>query len=398
MNIRTSLQNSFNESLYQNSDEYDSLKVKIHPIFLHFNNTVYEIAFNDSYSHWVSARARIGCLFMMVMIIIDLIAGAFNENYNNILVFARIAMFSLCAIAIILSYTSLFYRQHQIVLSILAVMSSSVQSYFLINFQYDNLVAYFGAIFLPLLACCILGLKFFTSIFAMLGMLVIFSLFIIFDETKSSHFFTHNQVFIVYIVMAGSINYLLEHSMRREFIYQQVLALEKIRYAELAQNDALTGLANRLGLVSKLNKLVAVNSNQSVGLLIFIDLNGFKPINDHYGHLVGDEVLKIIAQRLSQASYNDNDIICRLGGDEFVVFLDRVNSAKEIDHWITHLNAIIAAPIQLNESFANTKLSVSASIGHSVLDENSQSVDQLLEQADKRMYENKRASKRAIMA
>jgi diguanylate cyclase (GGDEF)-like protein len=95
----------------------------------------------------------------------------------------------------------------------------------------------------------------------------------------------------------------------------------------LAATDELTGLLNRRGFEAQLKRAMAAASRyQEEGVLVYVDLDGFKPVNDAYGHAAGDEVLRRVARALSE-SVRPTDYVARLGGDEFAVLLTRTGPA-----------------------------------------------------------------------
>lgn len=157
-----------------------------------------------------------------------------------------------------------------------------------------------------------------------------------------------------------------------------------------ANHDALTGLANRQNAYRSL--LQAHKKKKSIHLL-FVDLDGFKAVNDNYGHQCGDELLKVIAQRLTHSVYQ-HDLVARLSGDEFLlgVFLSKNESAQHNDIYkiLQRILAAINQPIMIN---GNTP-SVSASIGVYYWEAQSKtSLESALQKADKAMYQAKISGK-----
>lgn len=145
-----------------------------------------------------------------------------------------------------------------------------------------------------------------------------------------------------------------------------------------ARFDALTGLANRYELEEQLSRALHAPDGGRVALLV-ADLDGFKPINDSYGHAVGDEVLAAVARRLRSCVRAD-DTVARLGGDEFVV-LTRVTSALEPTELAARIRTALSDPVQTSEGV----LTVAASLGVAVADVDSDAAE-LLRQADRAMY------------
>ncbi|WP_430474884.1 diguanylate cyclase domain-containing protein [Thalassospira lucentensis] len=156
-----------------------------------------------------------------------------------------------------------------------------------------------------------------------------------------------------------------------------------------ANHDALTGLPNRLLFEDRLEVACghAENEGHSIGLL-FIDLDGFKPINDRYGHEVGDQVLRKVGERIKN-TIRQGDTVARLGGDEFAVIADDVKGHEEAE-WVAQK---IAASIQRDMEIGGLNVSVGASIGIAVFPQDSRETVALLGLADDKMYQQKRVRK-----
>lgn len=150
-----------------------------------------------------------------------------------------------------------------------------------------------------------------------------------------------------------------------------------------AETDPLTQLGNRRYLSSTLEQYVKRDDAPALALL-FLDLDRFKPLNDEYGHEVGDKVLGIVARRL-RGSLRDNDICVRFGGDEFVVVVAEVQDAAALERIASKLHAKVTAPIHLGEVTA----SVGVSIGGVIGSPNGVGADTLVRQADAAMYRAK---------
>jgi diguanylate cyclase (GGDEF)-like protein len=117
--------------------------------------------------------------------------------------------------------------------------------------------------------------------------------------------------------------------------------------------------------------------------VLFIDLDRFKPINDTYGHALGDHVLREIADRISSC-VRDTDTVARLGGDEFVVVFPRMRAARDLAEAELKISALIAEPIPIG----HLKLRVSASTGTAMY-QSGDDADTLLTRADLGMYEGR---------
>ncbi len=150
-----------------------------------------------------------------------------------------------------------------------------------------------------------------------------------------------------------------------------------------AHSDALTGLANRAGLWVEIDRRGPASAKSTV---LFLDLDGFKPINDAFGHVAGDEVLRTVGRRLN-AQVRDGDIVARMGGDEFVVIAYGLDASTS-EHFAQRVVKAIREPMSI---FGET-LSISAAIGVAAHhpDEN---IETTLAEADKLMYAMKRSQR-----
>ncbi|HZW13333.1 MAG TPA: EAL domain-containing protein [Noviherbaspirillum sp.] len=171
-------------------------------------------------------------------------------------------------------------------------------------------------------------------------------------------------------------------------ITERKLAEQRVR--EAALHDALTGLPNR-ALVFEYggHLLAAAQRNHGRGALLFIDLDRFKPINDLYGHEIGDRVLQEVGKRLVRYTRNE-DLVGRLGGDEFVIFLPHLDGARDRAAIVAqHVVDSISQPFLID----NLELSVSPSIGISYYPDHATDVGALIHCADLAMYQVKQSGR-----
>jgi diguanylate cyclase (GGDEF)-like protein len=157
----------------------------------------------------------------------------------------------------------------------------------------------------------------------------------------------------------------------------------------MALHDGLTGLPNRTLLMERLGQLIAMSRREPRRIaLMFLDLDGFKKVNDTLGHAMGDEVLKTVATRLSGLLRN-SDTVARLGGDEFVVLLDNPENSERIAQIGTRVIAVLNEPMRFDDVEAH----VGSSIGIAVFLDGADSAEALLKRADGAMYAAKAAGK-----
>jgi diguanylate cyclase (GGDEF)-like protein len=176
-----------------------------------------------------------------------------------------------------------------------------------------------------------------------------------------------------------------------EFINKQLkhdLEIEHQRYIFLANHDRMTMLANRASFEENFKQRLfnlKTHAPETFLALLYIDLNGFKPINDTYGHRAGDMVLRSIAVRL-KASLRNTDLVARQGGDEFLVMLNKLQNSEMIEPIVVKILETLEEPIL----FETHKLSVSASIGIAIYPTHGSSLDELLIHSDIAMYAAKK--------
>jgi diguanylate cyclase (GGDEF)-like protein/PAS domain S-box-containing protein len=162
---------------------------------------------------------------------------------------------------------------------------------------------------------------------------------------------------------------------------------EYIRH--LAFHDALTDLPNRALLMERLNHQTAIaKREQRLLAVMFLDLDRFKFVNDNFGHDVGDDLLKAVAQKLL-ALVRQSDTVARLGGDEFVIVLNNPESQAEVTHIADRVVAVINEPME----FCGKSAQVGTSIGIAMYPTNGDTPAELIKSADTAMYAAKAAGK-----
>jgi diguanylate cyclase (GGDEF)-like protein/PAS domain S-box-containing protein len=160
----------------------------------------------------------------------------------------------------------------------------------------------------------------------------------------------------------------------------------------LANHDALTGLPSLRLCKDRLDQSLAeARRNRQTSAVMFLDLDGFKGINDQHGHEFGDLVLKATADRI-KAEIRETDTVARIGGDEFVIILSSLPETEIANRIAASVIEQIARPFDVK----NTEVSISASIGISLYPQNGTTAEALIRSADKAMYEIKRQGKNSF--
>jgi diguanylate cyclase (GGDEF)-like protein len=174
------------------------------------------------------------------------------------------------------------------------------------------------------------------------------------------------------------------------------VAIETRRlYSDLrrrSEYDILTTIYNRFSIEKRLDDQIEVaREKAAVFGLIYIDLDGFKQINDRYGHKTGDLYLKETTSRMKR-QLRSMDMLARLGGDEFAVLLPAVRNRKEVEEVAQRLNRTFDDPFEIEGNI----ITGSASIGIALYPEDGTTKDSLLHRADSAMYKMKNERKRQV--
>jgi diguanylate cyclase (GGDEF)-like protein len=160
------------------------------------------------------------------------------------------------------------------------------------------------------------------------------------------------------------------------------------RARQMARHDALTGLPNRSDFHDQLDRALAERSGacQTVGVL-YLDLDGFKYINDTHGHATGDTLLQIVAARARLGrAVRAGDVMSRLGGDEFACMLPGLQSREQLNRLARTLFQVVSAPVVIDQ----LQLIVRPSIGVAICPDDAATAELLLRRADAAMYSAKR--------
>jgi len=157
----------------------------------------------------------------------------------------------------------------------------------------------------------------------------------------------------------------------------------------IAHYDLLTGLPNRVLLADRLQQaIVQCQRRQHRIGVVFLDLDGFKAVNDSHGHVVGDSLLVAVAQRM-KAALRESDTLARIGGDEFVAVLVNLEGAQDCEPLLDRMLKAAAAPVRIGDAL----LQVSASMGVTIYPQDGAEPELLVRHADQAMYQAKQAGK-----
>ncbi len=197
----------------------------------------------------------------------------------------------------------------------------------------------------------------------------------------------HENFVLLWMLCLGAISLAQHLELERQtlsLVNQRRLTEERLWY--LANFDPLTGLPNRVLFRDRLTQaLKTARRDGRLVALVFADLDDFKRVNDSYGHAVGDEVLKCVAQRL-KGCLRESDTVARLGGDEFMVILEAVEDSAHVARLTHRISLALSRPYDVRSQV----ITLGTSVGVGFYPRDGEDVDTLLANADSAMYEGKR--------
>ena len=257
--------------------------------------------------------------------------------------------------------------------------------------QFDNAVYFYPTMVLATFYTYnFVGTRFIYALGADLFLLLTYNLvFGLLLDYPGHILFSHDYFIISANLIGGSAGYLAERQRRLLFIRERELDQERQHHLNRSLHDGLTGLPNRELLYDRINQAIAESEREgSIHCGFFLDLDGFKLINDQLGHKVGDQVLRDVAQRLKSA-VRGQDTVARIGGDEFFVLALDIGTEASAHEFAKKLLAQFDTVI--SEVPVNVQLSTS--IGLCLFPYPGMTVSDMMHRADEAMYQIKNSGK-----
>ncbi len=196
-------------------------------------------------------------------------------------------------------------------------------------------------------------------------------------------------LFFVFIILGYLIVFTGISSSSKMVLLQQTVEIAEKKsefHFKMANIDSLTSVASRLNILNKITEAIIDHHRYSQKIaFLMLDIDKFKFINDNYGHMAGDEVLKFLTEKINRC-LRETDSIGRARGDEFVILIRHIHAEADIETMICRIFEVLKTPLVFNQQ----EIQVNISIGISVFPDYSQDLDSLINQADRAMYEAKK--------
>ncbi len=268
---------------------------------------------------------------------------------------------------------------------------------------YENNTYLSGLLLLAFFAFIFFRLRFLYAVFS--GMMIIagYEIVSVFVTKIPLKTLIENNFFLISTYLTGMVvNYIIELDARKYFLLYRRLAIEKeyltadnLKLEKLANLDGLTEISNKRFFMEYLGYQWSNNIKRNFLSVLMIDVDYFKKFNDTYGHLAGDNCLKIVAKTLENEIRQSKDIVARFGGEEFVILLENTDRDGAMETAKRIMERIKRLKIRHETSEVSDILTVSIGIA-TMKPDNNKNYHQLLEKADKALYEAKTSGRNRI--
>ncbi|HJW03194.1 MAG TPA: GGDEF domain-containing protein [Azospira sp.] len=304
---------------------------------------------------------------------------------------ARLTALCVPALVLLVSMTSRFDAIAHLLLALVGAAAGTGLIAMQMNLPLESAPYYYPVMVLvTFYTYNFIGTRFIYALGVDLAMLITYNL--LFGELLAYpvHTLLGHDFFIVSAnLIGGSAGYIAERQRRLLYLRERELEAERAHHLRRSLHDGLTGLPNRELLYDRiLQAELNAGRNKALHCGFFLDLDGFKNVNDSYGHKVGDQALREVAKRL-QSAVRATDTVARIGGDEFFVLAEYIGSMAAAHTFAQKLLAELAAPL----AFLPEGCQMGASIGICPFPYDGMSVSDLIHRADEAMYRVKMSGK-----
>ncbi len=377
-------------------DSREPVMPRLDPWTQGFADAALERSFRRAVCHDVARGVQLGLVLAILLFaafgVFDVLLGVEALAFT----FTVRAAIILVAVFLLVTWPAPFHLEHRETLLFVFCLLATAALAAIVAVVEPAVVDryYVGFILIVMAAYLMLGLRFLGgTMVALVNIGTYLSVEILFHRSPDIGVLT-NLMFLVSVAAIAAIGgYSLGEQRRAAYLRRVLLerAVESSQHTAL--HDMLTGLPNRRLFLERLSHAVARDTRFGRhAAVLFLDLDGFKNVNDRYGHAAGDRFLQVVAQRLSDC-VRETDTVARFGGDEFVVLLEDLANGTEVFEALERIDASLAEPVE----FGGHGLTVSASIGAALHPRDAKTPEDLLRAADEGMYRTKTQRRRMSM-
>jgi len=320
----------------------------------------------------------------------------FHGDHQPVFWVIRVLVMAAGFAALVSTFLPVFSRQGQRILALTALAPSLGMLFMLSMVSGSAFMEYVAGLMLVMIWIFLfIGLSFVRALAINLLLVAVFNgLFLIGIQPLDAALARYNFFLLSTLAICGFSAYALERQRRQLYLRRQELEAERNQHRDLALHDHLTNLPNRYQMELRLEQAMArARRHGLLGAGLFIDLDNFKPVNDTHGHEAGDRVLRQVARRL-QSCVRESDTVARMGGDEFFVLLEDLTSPERIREVALRVIEALSTPFPIDEDDAlSPTCRMGASIGVCEFPDTATSPAQVIDYADRAMYEVKRSGR-----
>jgi len=354
-------------------------------------------AFENTYIQATQLRTRYqGQIAIFVGIFVYLLGGIIDQWFVPPEVVdkvwtVRFLALSVPIIVLLLMLTPIFTRYSHKLLAIVGLSAGSGLIGIQMLIPIESTPYYYPLLILAVFyTYTFIGTRFIYAFFVDIFLLLSYNFVFGWIMDFPMHILISHDIYIISAnLIGGAAGYLTEWQRRTLFVGERELEEERQHHMHRAHHDTLTGLPNHDLLYDRIEQ--AIRSGEREGSMhcgFFLDLDGFKTINDNFGHKSGDSVLKYIAQRLSSA-FREMDTVSRVGGDEFFILALNIENQETASTMAKKILEEVSKPIP----DISMEMSLSASIGICLFPYEGMTVSDIIDRADEAMYKVKSSGK-----
>lgn len=369
---------------------------RAHPLTLRFHDSETERAFIRHLLPRLRLQGRAAiivgvCIYFLYGVVDHLFVP---QEFIGVIWQIRFAALILPAMVLLLTFSSWFERFNQWPLALVGLSAALGLIAMLWHLPIESSAYYYpGMMLATFFTFNLLGSRFIEALSVNILVLVLYNLlFGYFRDYPHALLLSQNFFMFSANLIGGAAGYLAERQRRQLYLRELQLDEERRLHLDRSLHDRLTGLPNRELLDDRIGQALAMARRDAICFAgFFIDLDGFKNVNDLHGHDIGDIVLREVSRRLSGA-IRESDTLCRLGGDEFFLLVHEIGDFDSAAQLAEKLISIIEEPI----SGLSCHARLSASVGICLFPQGgrAQTTDAIIRSADLAMYQAKAAGKR----